>query len=102
MKQFYFAKSDAPKPGTLPIKKTTRPFLRIVPVVALLVALAAFSPISAQTVTTFDAPGAGTGAFQGTFPFNVSPSGAIVGFLRDAGDVRHGFIRSSNGDLHGL
>ncbi len=29
------------------------------------------------TITTFDAPGAGTGPFQGTFPLGINQAGAI-------------------------
>jgi hypothetical protein len=77
--------------------KKTRLSLQLVPAVTILVALALSIPMSAQTVTTFDAPGAGTGAFQGTYPFNVDPSGTIIGRTIDAGNVRHGFIRSPQG-----
>jgi hypothetical protein len=48
---------------------------------------------------TFDAPGAGTGALQGTYATNINPSGTIIGFSRDANDVRHGFIRSQDGSF---
>jgi hypothetical protein len=71
--------------------------LQLVPAATILVALAISIPLSAQTITTFDAPGAGTGAFQGTFPFCVDPSGTVIGRTRDAGDVRHGFIRFAQG-----
>ena len=54
-------------------------------------------PTSAQTITTFDAPGAGTGPFQGTYALDIDPSGTTIGFFRDANDVRHGFIRSKDG-----
>ena len=77
--------------------KKTRLSPQLVPSVTILVALALSIPMSAQTVTTFDAPGAGTGAFQGTYPFNVDPSGTIIGRTIDAGNVRHGFIRSRQG-----
>ena len=46
---------------------------------------------------TFDAPGAGTGPFQGTFAFSINPGGAIAGEVHDASDVRHGFLRARNG-----
>src|SRR6266480_2061469 len=71
--------------------------LQLVPAATILVALAISIPLSAQTITTFDAPGAGTGPFQGTYPFNVDPSGTIIGRTLDAGNVRHGFIRSPQG-----
>src|SRR4029450_9373579 len=70
--------------------------LQLVPVATILVALAISIPISAQSITTFDAPGGGTGAFQGTYATNIDPSGTIIGFSRDANDVRHGFVRSQD------
>jgi hypothetical protein len=79
--------------------RKTRLALQLFPIVTFLVTLAISSPISAQTVTTFDAPGAGTGASQGTFPFNIAPNGTIIGWLADAGNVRHGFIRSRLGNF---
>jgi hypothetical protein len=83
MKPFYFAKRK----------------LQLVPAATILVALAISTPISAQSITTFDAPGAGTGPGQGTFAFNIGPSGIIIGRTRDANDVRHGFIRSQDGSF---
>jgi hypothetical protein len=44
------------------------------------------------TITTFDAPGAGTGLFQGTIPSGINPAGAIVGYYLDASYVFHGFL----------
>ena len=39
-------------------------------------------------ITVFDAPGAGTGPGQGTFPFNspnlINPNGAITGYYIDS------------------
>jgi hypothetical protein len=49
------------------------------------------------TSTTFDAPGAGTAAGQGTFPSGLNSSGAITGFIRDANAARHGFLRAPDG-----
>jgi hypothetical protein len=43
-------------------------------------------------ITTFDAPGAGTGLFWSTTPFGINPAGAIVGYYFDAGYVFHGFL----------
>ena len=52
-------------------------------------------------ITVFDAPGAGTGPGQGTFPFNspqlINPNGAITGFYTDSADALHGFVRDDNG-----
>lgn len=44
--------------------------------------------------TTFDAPGAGTGANQGTFAFSINPTGLIAGEYLDANNVYHGFLRT--------
>ena len=44
------------------------------------------------TITTFDAPGAGTGLFQGTIPSGINPARAIVGYYLDASYVFHGFL----------
>ena len=51
----------------------------------------------ASTITTFDAPGAGTGPGQGTQPFAINPAGLITGFYFDAGDAIHGFLRTPDG-----
>src|SRR6266550_7945305 len=83
MKPFYFAKRK----------------LQLVPAATILVALAISITISAQTITTFDAPGAGTGPFQGTYALNIDPSGTTIGFSRDANNVRHGFVRSQDGSF---
>src|SRR2546430_17697139 len=83
MKPFYFAKRK----------------LQVIPAAIILVALAISIPLSAQTIITFDAPGAGTGPGQGTFAFNIGPAGAIIGRTRERNDVRHGFIRSQGGSF---
>jgi hypothetical protein len=44
-------------------------------------------------VLVFDVPGAGAGAFQGTEPLTVSPSGVVTGYYIDANGVAHGFLR---------
>jgi hypothetical protein len=43
-------------------------------------------------IITFDAPGAGTGAGQGTFAGTPNPAGAIVIFYQDASNVLHGAL----------
>jgi hypothetical protein len=73
--------------------------LQLVPAATFLVALAISTTLSGQSITTFDAPGGGTGAFQGTYATNINPSGAIIGFSADANNVRHGFIRSQDGSF---
>lgn len=42
--------------------------------------------------TTFDAPGAGTGAYQGTIPVAAAPFGRIAGYYVDSSNVSHGFL----------
>src|SRR5438034_592858 len=51
------------------------------------------------TITTFDAPGAGTGPGQGTLPFAINPAGTVLGYYIDAGDARHGFLRARDGAI---
>ena len=51
------------------------------------------------TITTFDAPGAGTGPGQGTQPFAINPAGLITGFYLDAGDAYHGVLRTPDGAI---
>src|SRR5690349_6028785 len=48
-------------------------------------------------ITTFDAPGAGTAAGQGTFANGMNVSNSVVGFIRDANAARHAFLRSADG-----
>jgi hypothetical protein len=45
------------------------------------------------TITTFDAPEAGTFDGQGTFAFGINPAGVIAGFYVDTSNVYHGFLR---------
>ena len=45
----------------------------------------------AQDITTFSAPGAGTGAGQGTGGFGINQQGTVVGSFVDSGNVFHGF-----------
>jgi hypothetical protein len=70
----------------------------------LFAALAITLQLSAQdkpdhqaTFTTFDVPGAGTGSFQGTFPLDINPEGAITGYYFDASNAFHGFLHAKDG-----
>src|SRR5271169_4694540 len=47
----------------------------------------------------FDAPGAGTGPYQGTTSFFNNPAGTITGYYVDANYVTHGFVRTADGDI---
>jgi hypothetical protein len=49
------------------------------------------------TITTLDAPGAGTGAGQGTFGVGLTLNREIEGVYVDANGVLHGFVRSNRG-----
>ena len=48
--------------------------------------------------TKFDAPGAGTGAGQGTFPSGINNQGTI-GWYVDTNNVNHGFLRTPDGTI---
>ena len=68
----------------------------------LLIATAAFAVLafavqaSAQRIITYDVPGAGTGAWQGTQPMTINPEGAITGSYTDSNNVVHGFLRRAD------
>src|SRR5215831_7979384 len=47
--------------------------------------------------TTFDAPGAGTGPFQGTLGIAINPAGAIAGYYVDASNLNHSYLRAQDG-----
>jgi hypothetical protein len=53
----------------------------------------------AGTLTTFDAPGAGTGSGQGTFANDINPAGAITGYYLDGNGAYHGFLRAPDGAI---
>lgn len=49
------------------------------------------------TYITFDIPGQGTGDFRGAVPISIAPDGTVTGYMTDASDVRHGFVRTPRG-----
>ena len=51
------------------------------------------------TITTFDAPGAGTGPGQGTITFAINPAGTISGRYADAGGAIHAILRNPDGTI---
>ena len=51
------------------------------------------------TFTTVDAPGAGTGPFQGTGPNGMNPAGAITGAVTDSTNATHGYLRAQDGTI---
>src|SRR5207249_4679597 len=100
MKPCNYSKRKHREGSPLSVKIKSQLALQLVPAATILVALTISAPLSAQTITTFDAPGAGTGAFQGTFPFSpliMNPNGAITGWYTDSALVSHGFLRDRNG-----
>src|SRR5690242_13351886 len=98
MKSSYSAEGK-PRENAPSVRVKTRLALQLVPVATSLIALAISTSTFGQAITTFDAPNAGTGAGQGTYATNLTPSGRIIGFSRDSADVRHGFVRSKNGSF---
>ena len=48
-------------------------------------------------ITTYDAPGAGTGPGQGTFGGGFASSGTIMGNYYDADNLSHGFLMDKHG-----
>jgi hypothetical protein len=64
-----------------------------IPLLVLCTCLAFSALLQAQSkITTFDAPGAGTGPGQGTIPEQNTPAGTIVGYYIDANGIGHGFV----------
>src|SRR5215472_8929699 len=97
MKPFYFAKRKHREGAPQSLKTKSRLASQLVPAAIILVALAISIPLSAQTITTFDAPGAGTAAGQGTRAYSINPSGTITGFFSDSANTAHGYVRSNQG-----
>jgi hypothetical protein len=51
------------------------------------------------TITILDAPGAGTGQYQGTFPTAINSARVITGYYLDANSVYHGFVLTRHGSF---
>ena len=51
------------------------------------------------SITTFDAPGAGTSPGQGTIALAINLQGEITGYYTDGGNLAHGFVRSPDGKI---
>jgi hypothetical protein len=49
------------------------------------------------TITTFEAPRAGTGPVEGTYAWSINSRRKITGYYQDASFVIHAFLRSSDG-----
>jgi hypothetical protein len=55
------------------------------------------------TITTFDAPGAGTSEnsvyVEGTFALSINDDGVITGYYVDSSEGYHGFVRAADGTI---
>ena len=51
------------------------------------------------TITTFDAPGAGTAPGPGTFNGNINPAGGVEATYIDSTDALHGYLFAKDGTL---
>src|SRR5580704_597443 len=54
------------------------------------------------TYITFDAPGAGTGPYEGTYAYVVNDLGVVVGGYFDSNFGLHGFVRAPNGTIRAI
>jgi hypothetical protein len=54
---------------------------------------------AAATFSTFEAPGAGTHAGQGTLATSINSTGAVAGYYLDSSKATHGFVRAANGSI---
>jgi len=53
----------------------------------------------AGKISRYDAPGAGTGADQGTIMGNINQSGEVAGYFADSNNAFHGFLITSGGEF---
>jgi len=56
-------------------------------------------PPGKHKIITFDVPGAGTGAGQGTMPVGIVQGDWVMGSYIDANGVYHGFLRAPDGTI---
>jgi hypothetical protein len=73
--------------------------LPLLSAMALSAALAINVHASAQKIITFDAPNAGTGWGQGTYPVGINLQGVVTGNVTDNGNGTHGFVRDARGNI---
>src|ERR1700685_2636892 len=66
--------------------------------VAFLLLAAIDAPCQSGHIITFDAPGAGTSDYHGTFPYGMNSDGTIVGWVTNLTGTA-GFIRSADGTM---
>lgn len=58
-----------------------------------------FVRTSSGTTATFEAPGIGTGGFQGTLAYGINAAGTVTGTYIDASGLYHGFVRTASGTI---
>ena len=61
--------------------------------------LAATGDGDSGKIVTFDVPGVGTAAGQGTYAYANNLQGEITGYWVDSNGVGHGFVRHVNGNI---
>jgi len=66
-------------------------------ILSLLLALELFANAKEFYFITFNAPGAGSNAYQGTIATGINPGGEISGYYLDANFLAHGFLRNADG-----
>jgi hypothetical protein len=57
----------------------------------------AHQPTARSHITTFEAPGAGSGLYEGTVGSGINFWGTIAGYSADSNGNNHGYIRARNG-----
>ena len=101
-----FTTFDCPGAGTAPLQGTGGISINSAGTIAGFCVLAGsgnvahgFVRAADGTITLFDAPGAGTGKNQGTFPISINTGGVITGMFSDTNSVYHGFVRAAGGTI---
>jgi hypothetical protein len=99
-----FTTFDCPGAGTAPLQGTGGISINSAATITGLCVLAGsgnvahgFVRAADGTITLFDAPGAGTGKNEGTFPTGINSGGVITGMVDDTKSVYHGFVRAADG-----
>jgi len=83
----------------MPHRKLSLQFPKLLPLAFTILSCTASLFGQSSSFTSFDAPGAGTGPGQGTFPVAINSEGVIAGYYFDNSYVSHGFLRQPNGAI---